>query len=79
MDDMTNSAGTFRKDWLAYAIQQDSNGWRWTCTLLDMQFATGTEPTEARALTMAQAARSARFALEIAELRAMPPDEYSFG
>lgn len=72
MDDMTVSAGTFCKDWLAYTIRQDSPGWRWTVTLLSEEVAAGTEPTEERAVAMAQMARNARFA---AELRALPASD----
>lgn len=72
MDDMTITAGTFCKDWLAYTIRQDPPGWRWTVTLLSEEVAAGTEPTEERAVAMAQIARNARFA---AELRALPASD----
>lgn len=78
-DDCTVTADVFGKDWLAYTINQDAAGWRWTCSLLGVQFATGTEPTEARAIKMAQAVRSARFAAELAELRANPIDYHPAG
>lgn len=69
MDDMIFTTGTFHKDWLAYSIRQDAAGWRWACTLLNEEFAAGTEPTEERAVAMAQAVRSARFGLELRVLR----------
>ena len=75
MDDMTVTSGTFHKDWLAYTIRQDAKGWRWTCSLLGEEFAAGTEPTEERAVTMAQAVRAARFAAEVKALRATTLDD----
>lgn len=65
MDDAVVTAGTFCKDWLAYTIRQDVGGWRWACTLLGEEFAAGTEPTEDRAVKMAQTARDVRFAAEV--------------
>ena len=72
MDDHSDAAvtaGTFCKDWLAYTIRQDPLGWRWSCTLLGEEFAFGTEPSEERAVAMAQTVRTARF---VAEIRALP-------
>lgn len=74
MDDLTVTSGTFCKDWLAYTIRQDLPGWRWTVTLLSKEVATGTEPTEERAVAMAQMARNTRFS---AELRDLPPSDHT--
>ena len=59
------TAGTFRMDHSAYSIRQDSADWRWSCTLSGEEFATGTEPTEGRAVAMAQVVRRARFTAEV--------------
>ena len=73
MDDLTVTAAMFQKDWLAYTIRQDPPGWRWTVTLLTEEVAAGSEPTEERAVAMAQLARDARFAAEIRALPASDP------
>jgi len=56
MDDLVFTGDSFSADWLAYRISRDAAGWRWNC-MLGEEFATGTEPTEERAITMAKKLR----------------------